>query len=308
MQFDPLQKIAYDTALSDHYLIYTVFSKSFVRKERAHKEIKFINYRNFSPEEFRKELLENDSITNTDWPEHMLSEKWDKFKNVFLTASNKCAPFETRRLKNRNNPWIDINIVRLIYKRDHLKRKSVKYKSDVLWDSYKQIRNSVIELIRSSKKKYSIEENHSNPKGLWKVLNKLTDGGSKAAPPNKLTAVHFNQYFSSIGSTTISHLITTDDNNTENAIFWRGSNCTSRFDFNDIHLEAVMKQLFALGNTSNNDVLGFDSKLLFLGADIIAPILTKLYNASLTNKIVISDWNDQEIAIKRKQGIIGQSV
>ena len=95
------------------------------------------------------------------------------------------------------------------------------------------------------------------------MLKKLTGGESKVTPPNKLTAVHFNQYFSSIGSTTLSHLLTTDDNNTENAIFWIGSNCTSRFDFNDIHLEAVRKHLFALGYTSNNDVLGFDSKLLF---------------------------------------------
>ena len=80
-----------------------------------------------------------------------------------------------------------------------------------------------------------------------------------------------------------------------NAIFWRGSNCTTRFNFNDIHLEAVRKQLFALGNTSNNDVLGFDSKLVFLGADIIAPILTTFYNASLTNKIVISDWKVSKV-------------
>ena len=151
-----------------------------------------------------------------------------------------------------------------------------------------QIRNSVTELIRSKKYyEHCIEENHCNPKGLWKVLKKLIDGESKVAPPNKLTAVHFNQYFSSIGYTTISHLLNTDDNNTENAIFWSGSNSTSRFNFNDIHLEAVRKQLFALGNTSNNDVLGFDSKLLFLGAEIIAPILTKFYNASLTNNIVI---------------------
>ena len=128
------------------------------------------------------------------------------------------------------------------------------------------------------------------------MLKKLTDGESKVAPPNKLTAVHFNQYFSSIGSTTISHVLTTDDNNTENAIFWRGSTCTSRFNFNDTHLEAVRKQLFALGNTSNNDVLGFDSKLLFLGADdIIAPILTQFYNDSLTNKIVISDWKVSKV-------------
>ena len=82
----------------------------------------------------------------------MLSEKWDKFKNAFLTVSNKCAPFETRRLKNRNNPRIDNNIVRLIYKRDYLKRKAVKYKSDELWESYKQIRNTVTELIRPNKK------------------------------------------------------------------------------------------------------------------------------------------------------------
>ena len=128
------------------------------------------------------------------------------------------------------------------------------------------------------------------------MLKKLTDGESKVAPPNKLTAVHFNQYFSSIGSTTISHLLTTDDNNnTENAIFWRGSNCSSRFNFSDIHLEGVRKQLFALGNTSNNDVLGFDCKLLFLGAEIIAPILTTFYNASLTNYIVISDWKVSKV-------------
>ena len=69
----------------------------------------------------------------------------------------------------------------------------------------------------------------------------------------------------------------------------------SRFNFNDLHIEAVRKQLFALGNTSNNDVLGFDSKLLFLGADIIAPIRTTFYNASLTNKIVISDWKVSQV-------------
>ena len=148
----------------------------------------------------------------------------------------------------------------------NVKRKAVKYKSDDLWESYKQIRNSVTDLIRASNKEYyenCIEKNHSNPKGLWKVPTKRTDGESKEAPPKKLTAVHFNQYFSNIGSTTISHLPTTDDNKTENAILWRGSTCTCRFDCNDIHLEAVSKQLFALGNTSNIDVLEFDSKLLF---------------------------------------------
>ena len=32
-----------------------------------------------------------------------------------------------------------------------------------------------------------------------------------------------------------------------------------------------------------------------MGAEIIAPILTKFYNASLTNKIVISDWKVSKV-------------
>ena len=85
--------------------------------------------------------------------------------------------------------------------------------------------------------------------------------------------------------TNIVSLVT--DNLTPYASPAIAKNQTQTCDFNYIQLEAVMKQLSALGNTSNNDVLVFDSKLLFLGAEIIAPILTNLYNASLTNKIVI---------------------
>ena len=41
---------------------------------------------------------------------------------------------------------------------------------------------------------------------------------------------------------------------------------------------SVIKHLLARGDSSNNDVLEFDSKLLFLSYDILAPILTKFYN------------------------------
>ena len=53
---------------------------------------------------------------------------------------------------------------------------------------------------------------------------------------------------------------------------------------------SVIKHLLARGDSSNNDVLEFDSKLLFLSYDILAPILTKFYNISIDSKIVITDW------------------
>ena len=50
------------------------------------------------------------------------------------------------------------------------------------------------------------------------------------------------------------------------------------------------KHLLNLDDVISNDVLGFDSILLFLCADISAPILTKCYNVSIETQCVISDW------------------
>ena len=74
------------------------------------------------------------------------------------------------------------------------------------------------------------------------------------------------------------------------ANFWRGSNSTCCFTFTTIEQDSVKKHLLKLDDVTNNDVLGFDSRLLFLSADIIAPILTKLYNVSIETQRVISDW------------------
>ena len=54
--------------------------------------------------------------------------------------------------------------------------------------------------------------------------------------------------------------------------------------------DSAKKHLLRLDGVTNNDVLGFDSRLLFLSADIIAPILTTFYNVSIETQRVISDW------------------
>ena len=56
------------------------------------------------------------------------------------------------------------------------------------------------------------------------------------------------------------------------------------------HGVLILQQLNKTDDVTNNDVLGFDSRLLFLGADIIAPILTNIYNVSIETQSVISDW------------------
>ena len=64
---------------------------------------------------------------------------------------------ETRRLKHRYNPWINSQIIELIYERDYLKRKAIQYKNEETWLLYIRARNNVTEMIKLSKKNNTIK-------------------------------------------------------------------------------------------------------------------------------------------------------
>ena len=177
-------------------------------------------------------------------------QKWDEFKNGFINIININAPFHCRRLKNKVNPWFDSAILQMIYQRDYFKRKAVSSKEDRLWLSYKSLRNKITYTIRLKKANYygdKITENQSNPKQLWKVISQLTGTSLNNDIPSDLNANDFNNYFSNIGSDTVSHLRFCDNgSDVENELFWQGSNCLSKFEFSIIKEDSVKAQLQAL--------------------------------------------------------------
>ena len=135
----------------------------------------------------------------------------------------------------------------------------------------------VTSTIRRKKKLYydsRITDCQSNPKQLWNVglISQLTGRQQFDNIPAELdlSANDFNEYFSSIGSETVAHLISSADNETasNDTLFWRGSNCISRFAFSDVSIEYVTSQLRALGHSSKNYLLGFDCKLLSTCSDL----------------------------------------
>ena len=134
---------------------------------------------------------------------------------------------ETRRLKHRNNTWINSQNIELIYKRDYFKIKAIKNKNEETWLLYRRVRNNVTEMIKCSKRQYyenSIHESRHNPTKMWKVLNQLTHGNNRESPPNTLTADICNSYFAKIGNDTVSHLQPTmaaGVDGGENELLWR---------------------------------------------------------------------------------------
>ena len=75
-----------------------------------------------------------------------------------------------------------------------------------------------------------------------------------------------------------------------NVCYWRGSKCISNFNITEVPNAPIENLLSTLGDKSSNDILGFDSKLLWLCCDIISPLITKFVNASIITNHVLLDW------------------
>ena len=123
---------------------------------------------------------------------------------------------------------------------------------------------------------------------MWKVLKQLTHGNNRESPPDTLTADIFNSYFTK----QLQVLMVVKVN-----CYGEDQTAHVVFIFTTIEQYSVKEHLLKLGDVTNNDVLGFDSRLLFLSAEIIAHILTKYYNVSIETQSVISDWKLSKVTL-----------
>ena len=285
-------------SMSDHYCIQTILRN--VRKvDAGHNLVTFCDYKAFVKEDFLAEM----ASTFAEFPgmSNNIHDLWDDFKSKFLHICRKHVLIVTRRLRNRYNPWVTLDIIKMMYDRDYLKRKAVKTKCQRMWNDYKKLRNRITYMIRKRKKQYFHDENlrcSNNPKEVWKLLNKVLNNKGTETPPSELTANEFNEYFSTIGENTAKEYYTRCSDGSHP---WKGPDfTTSKFKFEEANISLVLKLLEGLGKDSNCDVLGFDSKLLFMSAEIMAPCITKLINISLNDGIVVDD--NEHAAAKRRAG------
>ena len=272
-------------ALSDHYLVYS--EMKFRKPDQKHKSIRFRNYKQFSPELFLNdldlELKQNFSINDN------LEITWDSFKNSFLKISNRHAPINIRRLKNRCNPWITKDIVSLMYTRDHYHKKANHDKSSAEWTEYKKYRNKVTKEIRKSKFKYFddiCDQFRHDGKKLWKNIRLVFPSKIKSASElNCFTNDEINYHFANVGKNINSKF---GDNSTYEML---GPKCIYKFTLPHVDSEQIKKSLSKLSaHHSSLDVLDFDSKLLSIAKNVIAPYLTTIFNISIDKSYVLKDF------------------
>ena len=165
---------------SDHYLIYTEFTfKKINAKKPAHNTVKFRDMKHINPDFFINDLNNCEVLNGSLYDQDIA---WDEWNVEFNEICNKHAPIKVARLKKRSNPWITPDVVKLMYKRDHVHVKAVSTKNDILFDQYRSLRNYVTKIIKENKQQYYNEINSlsaSDPKKMWSEIKKLVSNKSR---------------------------------------------------------------------------------------------------------------------------------
>ena len=135
-----------ETGLSDfHKLTVTVLKQYFKKKEP--NIIKYRDFRNFSNQAFRDELLRELSCNNS-------GHNFELFQTLALETLNKHAPVKEKHVRNNQAPFISKEIRKAIMTCTRLLNKFRKEKTRESKDAYNKQRNYCVGIIRKTKKDF----------------------------------------------------------------------------------------------------------------------------------------------------------
>ena len=151
--------------MSEHYAVYTVINSKLKQDSIPHI-FKSRDYKRFNPQCFLAELSTslNDGF-NTSCTSVSVHQAWQTWKTIFSKCSEKYAPLKTFRVRNSKQNFITPDIQQLMYRRDHLHSKAIKYSDQSFWDEYRKLRNYITYLINKSKRVFLPLE-YSNLKAI----------------------------------------------------------------------------------------------------------------------------------------------
>ena len=163
-----------ETGISDHFMTYC--TRKITRDQIGkHNPVKIRSMKQYS-----KDTL-IDKLKSMQWSMVLecldVVEAWTMFKAMFTQVMDDIAPEKEIRIKCRTEPWMNSEILELIYERDNiLKKSNLDKKDEELKKLYKTLRNKVTKKIRRAKANFfqnKVEEHKNNPKSLWKQLNTI---------------------------------------------------------------------------------------------------------------------------------------
>ena len=293
-----------ESGLSDFHKMSVTVMKIYYQKQSP-KIINYRNYKGFSNQVFRDELIEHLSHQEV---------TLDELQNRSLNILNKHAPLKKKFVRANHNSFMTKTITKAIMRRSRLRNKYLKNKSLINKVAYNKQRNYCVSLVKKEKKKYF---NNINPNDVtdnrrfWSITKPLFS--DKTPTRKKITLIENNEilsneqeiaetlncYFSNIVpnlniSFNKSHLLDRSDiQDSVSNIIRRYENHPSikiikthvqyaeNFSFKQIDLPELLEVIQSLDTNKTAQDSDIPTKLLKENCDIYSEILLKNFNNSI---------------------------
>ena len=202
-------------SITDHYMVCCIrklYAKSKIRK--LQNKVEYRSFKNFDKEAFLSDLrtIDWERATSTSRSDH--NKMASNFYDLFCSALDVHAPIKIRkRVWVRSpTPWITPFVKQLMRERDRFKGPAGR--DHTMWPECKRLRNKVTSELRKSVEAYfsdKVDENCNDPKGMWKVVNKVSNKDHESPSPLSVTyegqsidksseiSEAFNNHFVTIG-------------------------------------------------------------------------------------------------------------
>ena len=294
-----------ETGISDHFMVYCTrkITKGQIGK---HNSVKLRSMKNYCKEIFIEKLQ------GIQWSvvleSRNVNEAWESFKSIFTQTVDDVAPEKEIRVKSRSEPFINNEILELIYERDNMLLKANLDKNNRdLRVEYNKLRNKVTKSIRKARVDYfcnKIEENKNNPKQLWKQFKSIgysnkskeknrivLDIDDKKCFDSKTIADFMCNFFTNVAKT-LQNKITDlpkifDTTSQRFKEYYTGKGIVPKTrKFTHVTEDFVYKELCKLNPCKSTGIDGIKSRFLKDGANEIKGVITHIVNLSIDTHIV----------------------
>ena len=138
----------------------------------------------------------------------------DKFMRTLSLVNEKHVPLMEKRVSEKCSPWLSPDLKALFRTSDRIQKAAVKAKSEILMNTYRQVRNHANNMNSRLKREYftnKLNECEGDLKQTWSTINKLVNKRSNSTQIQSLKVSYtvikdsesiansMNEYFCSVG-------------------------------------------------------------------------------------------------------------
>lgn len=241
------------------------------------------------------------------WAKHTVEQRWLVFKAHILTALDCCVPWKNMSTTGRKHPWFNQSI------------KRCRARKQLLWAAYKQspsitalhayrcARNALTATVRQEKARYEEGlagrcKSDSKPfynyarsrKSRTQTIPYIARADGSATQTQTETANALNDFFATVFTSSGASTVSLED---VLSPFGYVSQQAFKFD-----VQRVRYQLVKLNPRKATGPDGIASTVLRNSSFVLAPYLTSLFQLSLDEGALPSDWKTANVTPVHKSG------